>query len=573
MAVHGLRGDGDGGSFEILADLTDRLASTPCLDRIATAVLEQIGTLGFGMVWMARFDESTGDLLTIKELIEGRDATQGSPEVMLDVRRPIGRGFHQRRMINIQDPESLFILDDESEPVPPGMLALPRGMYRHLRGSPFVTGPLLGSTGEPVGAIGLSAYRGRQAIPDDLLQRGLLRALIHHLGIAAERALQVSRLERVGADLARAQEAMVRDARLKTVGELASGVAHDLNNLCGIALMAVSSGRRSPSATGDALRAIERANRAIGEMVGRLQRVARIGAAAASRVIDIAEPVEIVQDILLMMTPMLREHSIQVELDASPVPAVRADPSVLHQVVLNLIINARDALDEVPAARRALRVQVREEEACVRIVVADSGPGIAPAALLRLFRPFTTTKGAGHLGIGLAAARVALERSGGQLNGRNAPTGGAVFEVKLERARRPERAPSERRPLGTGQTRAMPGPPRILVVDDDPDLVKVVGAFLEPAGYEIGIATSAARALAMAGEQEFDLVLCDLTLPGRTGLEIARELRETGFAGKVVIMTGCDDAIGCERGLYDHLLKKPFYGDDLLDVIETALRA
>jgi hypothetical protein len=148
MAVQGPRGGGDGGSFEILADLTDRLASTACLDRIATAVLEQIGALGFGMVWMARFDESTGDLLTIKELIEGRDATQGSPEVMLDVRRPIGRGFHQRRMINIQDPESLFILDDENEPVPPGMLALPRGMYRHLRGSPFVTGPLLGSTGD-----------------------------------------------------------------------------------------------------------------------------------------------------------------------------------------------------------------------------------------------------------------------------------------------------------------------------------------------------------------------------------------------------------------------------------------
>ena len=477
-------------------------------------------------------------------------------------------------MINVQDPGSLFIMDAD-EPVPPGVLALPRGMYSHLRGSPFATGPLLGSNGQPVGALGLSAYRGRQAIPDELLQRGLLRAFIQHLGIAAERAVQVSRLERARADLTRAQEAMARDSRLKTVGELAAGVAHDLNNLSGIALMAVSSGRRSPSATSDALRAIERANRAIGELVGRLQRVARIGAAAAGGTLEVAEPVEIVQDILLMMTPMLREHSIQVELDASPVPAVRADPSVLHQVLLNLVLNARDALDEVPAPRRSLRVHVREEEAGVRIVVADSGPGIAQQALVRLFRPFTTTKGTGHLGIGLAAARAALERHGGQLNGRNAPAGGAVFDVKLERARRPERAPSERRPLGTGQTQAMPEAPRILVVDDDPDLVKVVGAFLEPAGYHIGIATSAQRALAMAGEQRFDLVLCDLSLPGRTGLDIARELRDSGFTGKVVIMTGCEDAAGCERedGLYDHLLRKPFYGDDLLAAIETALRA
>lgn len=582
MGVRDGRRDGSDASFEILAELTARLAATPHLDHIVGAVLEQIAALGFGMVWMAKFDEATGLLLTVKEVVDGIDATVGSPEVVLDMRRPIGHGFTERRIVNVQDPGSLYILDDDAELIPPGRLALPRDMYMHLRGSPFATGPLLGASGQPIGAIGFSAYRGGRAIPDDLFRGGLLRALVQQLAIATERALYVARLERTQADLARAQEVIVRDGGLRAVGELAAAAAHDLNNLSGVALMAVSAGRRSPLAASEALRPIERANRAMSDLIARLQRVARAGAATDGR--EVAAADEVVQDILVMTAPMLREHSIRVEFDAPRASPVRVDPTLLHQVLLNLVVNARDAMEAVAPDRRALRVELHEEASGVRIVVADTGPGISPQAQARLFRPFATTKGSHHLGIGLASARASLERYGAELSGRNSTAGGAIFEVRLERAERPAaaekveaEAPEPTAPaLGTGQTQLADAPPRILVVDDDSDLVKLVGAFLEPLGYVIRTATNAPQALTLATAQVFDLILCDVAMPGRGGLDIGRELRQAGFAGKIVLMTGWDgEVIAAQEATpaYDRLLRKPFYGDDLVRAIETTLGA
>ncbi|HWM86853.1 MAG TPA: hypothetical protein VNO33_13465, partial [Kofleriaceae bacterium] len=112
------------GSFELLAKLTARLASTSRLDHIAGPIVDQIAALGFGMVWVARLDENGRRLLTIKEVIDGTDTTSRAPEVMLDMRRPIGHGFRNRRMVIIQDPDTLYILDEDSEPIPPGVLAL-----------------------------------------------------------------------------------------------------------------------------------------------------------------------------------------------------------------------------------------------------------------------------------------------------------------------------------------------------------------------------------------------------------------------------------------------------------------
>src|SRR5262249_44630410 len=147
--------------------------------------------------------------------------------IAIDARQPIAIGFRERRMINIADPRTLHILDSSDDPVPPDRMVVPRGLYERLRGRPFASGPLLGSRGQPVGALGLSSYLGGQPIPDAVFSHGLLRVFMDHVGIAFERALQVAQLE---AKLNRAQAAIEGDARLKATGELAAAVAHDLNN-------------------------------------------------------------------------------------------------------------------------------------------------------------------------------------------------------------------------------------------------------------------------------------------------------------------------------------------------------
>jgi CheY-like chemotaxis protein len=239
------------------------------------------------------------------------------------------------------------------------------------------------------------------------------------------------------------------------------------------------------------------------------------------------------------------------------------------------VLNARDALDAVPADRRRLHVGTRTDGAAVQLVVHDSGPGIAPEVLPHLFQPFVTTKPGGHVGLGLAAAHASLKHFGGSLAGENAPDGGARFVVTLPAAADAALGVAVAAPT------PCPGPAardaRILAVDDDPDIAFIVRAFLEPLGYHVVIATSGDQALACAASEAFDLVLCDVGLPGgRSGLDVCHSLRDSGFRGKLVLMTGWDGGAVKADGRAsscDTILGKPFMGDELLHVIDSLLVA
>jgi signal transduction histidine kinase/CheY-like chemotaxis protein len=555
------------GSSDLLAGATTRLASTARLDEIVDTVLNEIVGLGFGAVWVARLDEQAGALVSLKSVVDGVDITDQMPRIsVLDMRQPVGHGFRERRMINVPDPDSLYILERPDDAVPADRMALPRAVYNHLRGHPFACGPLFGSRGQPVGAFGVSSYRGKQSIPDEMLTQGLVRTFMDHLGLAMERAVHVEQLQ---ASLVKAQEAIANDARVKAVGELASAVAHDLNNLTGIALLAASVGMRSPDDAVDMLPRIERANRAIGDLVARLQRLARVPAGEP----EAANLQQTIEDILFMVKPMLRERSIEVDAVLRAVPAVRCDPVLVHQVVLNLVMNAHDALDSVAPDQRRIGIELSDDDGVVRVIVSDTGPGIAPEVLAQLFQPFITTKRDAHLGLGLAAARVALQHFGANIEGHNAPAGGAVFEISLvaappgtptakplHPARPPEHAPLRRA--------------RILAIDDDPDVVYIIRAYLEPHGHAVATATTSVQALEAAAAQPFDLVLCDIGMPKQNGIDVCRSLRDTGYRGKLVLMTGWDnyELSDEQRAVaFDNLIKKPFLGADLLAMIARVL--
>ncbi|TMQ06119.1 MAG: response regulator [Deltaproteobacteria bacterium] len=554
------------GSSDLLAELTARLASTARLDEIADMVAQQILALGFGGVWIAVLDEPTGMLSTLKSVVDGVDITDAHPKISrLDLRQPIGHGFREHRMFNVADPSVMQAFDRDDDVLPPDQLALPRAVYDHLRGHPLASGPLFGSRGQPVGALGLTSYRGAEPIPDEMLSQGLLPTFMDHLGIAMERAVLIEQLD---ASLSKAQATILADARIKAVGEVAAAVAHDLNNLAGIALLAVSAGLRSPADAFDMLPRIERATRAIGDLVARLQRLARPAASEP----ELANLQQIVDDILIMIKPMLHEQSIEVDAELPAVRLVRCDAVLVHQVVLNLVVNATDALAEVPADRRRIQIRLRDDDGTVRLTVADTGPGIAPEMLTQLFQPFVTTKRNAHLGLGLAAAHASLQLFGGQIEGHNAASGGAVFEVTLPVAPpgTPARTSEPPRPRAAPAARSA----RIFAIDDDPDVVDIIQVYLEPLGYVVSTATGSTEAIEMARSQPFDLVLCDVGMPRQNGIEVCRALRETGYRGKLVLMTGWENygssdeqrAVAC-----DALLKKPFVGAELIQVIDALL--
>jgi len=209
----------------------------------------------------------------------------------------------------------------------------------------------------------------------------------------------------------------------------------------------------------------------------------------------------------------------------------------------------------------------------VRVVVRDTGPGIAPEVLAQLFQPFITTKRDAHLGLGLAAARVSLQHFGANIEGRNTPAGGAVFEVSLVAA--PPGMPTAKplhpsRPAEPASARRA----RILAIDDDPDVVYIIRAYLEPHGHAVATATSSTEALEIAAAQPFELVLCDIGMPKQNGIDVCRSLRDAGYRGKLVLMTGWDnyELSDEQRAVaFDSLIKKPFLGADLLAMIGNVL--
>lgn len=547
------------GSSDVLAGVTTRLASAVRLDELVDTVVQDVAGLGFGAVWMATLDETSGTLTTLTSVIDGVDITHDVPQISVrDVRRPIGKGFRERRMVNVTDPDTVRRLDDAAV-VPPGHHALSGPVYDQLRGHPFACGPLFGSRGQPVGALGLASYHGRQPIPDEVLVHGEVRTFIDHVGFAVERALRV---EQLAAELERARATIAADARTKALGEIAIAVAHDLNNLTGIALLAAGVGMRSASDAVDMLPRIERANRAIGDLVARLQRLARAPSGEPA-----ADPRQVIEDVAMMVKPLLRERAIELDSELAAVPAVRCDAVLLHQVVVNLVVNAHDALAAVPAEHRRIRIRLRDDAGVVRLTVADTGPGIAPEVLSRLFQPFVTTKRDAHLGLGLAAAQAALRPFGAQIAARNAPAGGAEFEVSMPVAP-PGAAPPVREPPAPAAERRAA---RILAVDDDPDVVDIIRAYLEPNGHRVTTATASGEAIALAAAEPFDLVLCDIGMPDQNGIDVCRALRDAGYRGKLVLMTGWDHYGGATSVACDTLIKKPFVGAELLGVIDSVL--
>jgi signal transduction histidine kinase len=559
-----IAGEQGGEAFHLLAKMTSRLASMADLDDIATLVSDEIAALGFGAIWIAVLDEPTGHLITVRELIDGRDTTHEMPRIsILDMRQPIGHGFRERRMINIQRPESLMIIEDHAEGIPPDEMALPRVIFEHLRGHPFACGPLLGSHNQPVGALGLSSYRGCQPLPDELFEDGLLRAFMSHLGIAMERARFLQRLEHLNSDLVRTQNLLVQESRMRAVGELASAVAHDLNNLSGIVVMALSAVNGIDAQNQQTISRAERANQAIGELSRRLQRIARSGSDPTSGAVDLRQ---LVDDIVVLIRPICREDGIRLSLSAPNEPViVQGDQTMVRQAAMNVVLNARDAVKSVAAERRAIDIVIAASGGEVQLEVRDQGPGVPPELIEQIFHPFVTTK-EGHAGLGLATVQSSMKHFGGRVEIVDPPGGrGAwfrlTFNASLERsAGTSEVAPPKARRL------------RILVVDDEPEFVAVVRETLLQDGHEVVGADNGDDALSKVAHERFDLILMDLGLPRRNGLEVVRAMRGEGISSKIVLMTGWDgEAVGADPRVTfcDTVLQKPFRRRELEGVLST----
>jgi PAS domain S-box-containing protein len=348
------------------------------------------------------------------------------------------------------------------------------------------------------------------------------------------------------------EQRLAQSDRLASVGLLAAGVAHELNNPLAYVLYnlegmadelrkSVDQGRLpSPERLRELLERAEAAEEGARRMRGivhDLQTFSR----AKPKDDKAMELGPMIQAVATMAANQIRFRA-RLKLDLHPTPTVLGSEGRLSQVFLNLLVNAAQAIDEGNPEGNRITVRTGVTGDHCRIEFEDTGRGIEPEQLTRLFDPFFTTKQPGEgTGLGLAICHRIVEEHGGHIEVVSTPGEGSRFTVLLPCAgRSPADAPDAPQSL----PESVPPPriaPRLLIVDDEPHLLKAMRRLLQRAGYQVVTANSGAEAQrALTDGAEFDVILCDLMMPDIMGMDLHAWLlaRDPRQAQRLVFLTG-----------------------------------
>jgi signal transduction histidine kinase/ActR/RegA family two-component response regulator len=385
---------------------------------------------------------------------------------------------------------------------------------------------------------------------------------------------------------ARLQRELHQAHKMEALGQLAGGIAHDFNNILASILGFTELARLrldgDPGTIGGYLGEVEKAGQRARDLVRKMLLFSRTQEPVAGDAVDVSATVT---DSLGMLRPIL-PSSIDMETDlAEGLPPVAISSVTLQQILTNLCVNARDAMDgkgRLQIRTGLARGRGEECDACsqkvegewVEIAVADSGPGISPEAVSRIFDPFYTTKAAGvGTGLGLAVVHGILRTHGGHVLVESRPGQGATFRLLLP-------------PMG-GTADPVPEAPmepvehhshdqHIMVIDDEPALRDYLYELLTLHGYRVSTWADPAAALAhLEGDgADVDLLLTDQTMPHMTGLELATRVRGLRPRLPLVLITGYSDEVDSRRGSglpVDRLLPKPVGSTELLAALDELL--
>jgi signal transduction histidine kinase/CheY-like chemotaxis protein len=427
----------------------------------------------------------------------------------------------------------------------------------------YIAMPLIGTRDEVVGAIVAVTRR-------PLANEAAARSLLHLLAGRVASELERARTER---ELRKSEHHLLQVQRVEAIGWLAGNIAHDFNNLLMIVIGygEILQDRAESQELSELLAAARRAS----TLTRQLLAFGRRQVMQVQRV-DINRVVSQVQTMLARV--MGSEIRLTTTLDPS-LPSVEVDPGQLEQVLVNLAMNARDAMP----TGGALRVETTVSDVArpyfqmppgryVRLTVSDTGTGMPPEVLAQIFEPFFTTKGTRGTGLGLSSVYGIVKQSGGYIWCDSTPGQGTTFTIYLKPAAgSPDMSemivPASERPAG--------GDERVLVVDDEPSVRRLLARILRSRGYDVFETEDAQSALALmnSATRQMDLVVTDVVMPGMNGVRLAEKIRTQWPDVKLLFVSGfpTNDALPVAETGGIPILGKPFTPDQIESKVRELL--
>jgi signal transduction histidine kinase/CheY-like chemotaxis protein len=392
--------------------------------------------------------------------------------------------------------------------------------------------------------------------------------------LAGQVALALANIRRY-AELRRTQEQLLHSEHLRALGELSSGIAHDFNNLLASILgyAQLLLGETNEASMVEGLRIIEQAALDGAATVRRLQNFAQTNRSLPDEEVRLDE---IIAESLAITRPRWRDSmqsrgcQIEIVRQFGDLPLMVGDGPALRDLVTNLILNALDAMPD--GGRLSLHTELLADvEPTALIEISDTGIGMTPEVLQRIFDPFFSTKGANGTGMGLAMAYGIVQRHQGTISVESELGRGATFRVRLPMRRLAEHSPEPQVPDLATPIRAM----HILLVEDDDAVRRVLTQILRRAGHMVVDVASGRHALDLLDGQIFDLLCTDLGMPEMSGWDLIARARSAYPDLLTILITGWGEQISLleaqEHGV-DALVPKPVDAARLRQLIASLQR-
>lgn len=553
---------------DVLFDVNRAIAATLDLDGLLNLIVHSALTTipATDACVMHLLDQETGALLPRAASFIPRILPRASGKSDMRKGRGIaGEAMATGKIINVQD-----VTRDARFTEGTGR------SFRALMVAPLMIGD------QCIGTLSIDSQVPAVFSPDD---EKLLSLLASQAAVAIRNAQLFSEAQRLSGDLQQsledlqqAQALLIQSEKLSALGELIAGVAHELNN----PLTAVMGYAQLLQGTEGVSERMERDLRKIRLQAQRAARIVQslLTFARQHRVEQKRVEVNrVIAQVLELREYQLRVNNIRLVTDLAEEPLeVLADANQLQQVFLNLINNSQDAISD-HADSGQLTITSRLARNVVRLEFADDGPGISPENMGKLFSPFFTTKGVGKgTGLGLSICYGIVRQHGGRIWAETEQGQGATFIIELPVS--PREAGSLAEMVAQQETEVLVTG-RLLAVDDDEEVAELLHRLLTDDGHEVNAALSGEAALKMIEVAEeagrpYDLIICDIKMPGMSGPHLFREIRirYPNLAERMIFFTG--DTMNLDtrtflEGIPNPHVSKPFVVRELREVIGEML--